>query len=215
MATVNPEKPDARERLLAAALQVFSSKGYGQASTREICQRAGVNVAGIHYHFGDKASLYRELFRIQDQFSQLPAELDDPKTTLEAGISAWYHHVMSFVGQSDDSSQLRLLFLREQVEPSGLMEVNRTSIIGRYHSQLVQFLGRSLSIDANDKTLQQLAYTLVGMAMIFYVENNAIRQVTPGILETSADIEQLVNGLVTYATAAVEAEARRHQEIGQ
>jgi|TARA_B110000240_G_scaffold177764_1_gene206672 AcrR family transcriptional regulator len=88
MVTANQEKPDARERLLAAALQVFATKGYGQASTREICQLAGVNVAGIHYHFGDKASLYRELFRIQDQFSDLPPELDDPNTTLEDGIAA-------------------------------------------------------------------------------------------------------------------------------
>jgi AcrR family transcriptional regulator len=215
MVTANQEKPDARERLLAAALQVFATKGYGQASTREICQLAGVNVAGIHYHFGDKASLYRELFRIQDQFADLPPELDDPNTTLEDGIAAWYQHVMSFVRETDDGHQLRLLSLREQVEPSGLVESDHVSLIAMYHGQLVKFLGRILAIDTNDKALQQLAYTLVGTAMVFYIENNTIRHLSPGLLETEADVERLIDGLVTYAIAAVQAEGQRRGETGQ
>lgn len=53
--------PQTKQKLLEAAAAVFVEKGYRAATIREICEKAGVNVAAIHYHFGDKLALYREL----------------------------------------------------------------------------------------------------------------------------------------------------------
>ena len=51
-------KPSAQEetrwRLLQAATEVFAEVGYHAATTREICKRADVNLASIHYYYGDK-----------------------------------------------------------------------------------------------------------------------------------------------------------------
>ena len=204
---------DARTRILRAALEVFASKGYAQASTREICQRAGANVAGIHYYFGDKASLYRELFQIPERMARPPEILDEKGTSLEAGLQAWYSHVMTFVLEANSGSHMRLLFLREQVGPSGLLDVDRVGIIGLYHAQLVRFLKRHLSIEKTDSALNQLAFTLVGMAMVFYVERAAIRQLTPGLMESEADLEDVVERMVCHAIAAVEAERKRRDSI--
>jgi AcrR family transcriptional regulator len=55
--------PSARERLLSAALEVFAKHGYDDASTREITEAAGTNVASINYYFGSKLELYTELVR--------------------------------------------------------------------------------------------------------------------------------------------------------
>lgn len=45
-------------RILNAARSVFGEKGYEAAGTREIAQRAGVNVALINRYFGSKAGLF-------------------------------------------------------------------------------------------------------------------------------------------------------------
>jgi AcrR family transcriptional regulator len=53
------ELESARERLLSAAVAVFSVVGFNGASLRDIERRAGVNRGLAAYHFGGKAELWR------------------------------------------------------------------------------------------------------------------------------------------------------------
>src|SRR5580704_15709763 len=52
-----------RAKLLDAAGTVFAEFGYQGATVREICARAGVNIALVNYYFGDKLELYSEVLR--------------------------------------------------------------------------------------------------------------------------------------------------------
>jgi AcrR family transcriptional regulator len=51
---------DARERILAAAIDEFGELGYDAATVRGIAARAGVDSALVHHHFGTKADLFGE-----------------------------------------------------------------------------------------------------------------------------------------------------------
>ncbi len=53
-----------RQVLLDQAATVFAETGYEGASAREITRRADANAAAINYHFGSKASLYREVLKL-------------------------------------------------------------------------------------------------------------------------------------------------------
>ncbi len=59
MAAAAPADPDARARLLEAALEVFGTCNLEGATTRQLAERAGVNQAAIPYYFGGKEGLYR------------------------------------------------------------------------------------------------------------------------------------------------------------
>jgi len=48
---------DTQDRILDSAELLFSEQGIAATSLRSITQRAGVNTAAIHYHFGDKLAL--------------------------------------------------------------------------------------------------------------------------------------------------------------
>jgi TetR/AcrR family transcriptional regulator len=50
-----------RDRLLAAATAEFAARGFDGAKVDRIALKARVNKAMIYYHFGNKASLYREI----------------------------------------------------------------------------------------------------------------------------------------------------------
>lgn len=45
--------------ILDAAERLFAGSGYDATSIREITRLAGVNVAAVHYHFGDKPAVLR------------------------------------------------------------------------------------------------------------------------------------------------------------
>ncbi|MGL4257283.1 MAG: TetR family transcriptional regulator [Microbacterium sp.] len=51
---------DARDRIMAAAVEEFAEAGYDGATIRGIAARAGVDSALVHHHFGTKADLFGE-----------------------------------------------------------------------------------------------------------------------------------------------------------
>jgi AcrR family transcriptional regulator len=59
---VGPRPSDTRERLLDAAERLFAEHGFNGVSTREITLAAGANSAAMHYHFGTKEAVIREVF---------------------------------------------------------------------------------------------------------------------------------------------------------
>ncbi len=81
-----PHDPDSpRGRILSAALELFAEKGFRGASTRAIAARARVNLAMIHYYFGNKRTLYRIIItdRIIRNFRRLSEELESAESPEE------------------------------------------------------------------------------------------------------------------------------------
>jgi AcrR family transcriptional regulator len=60
-------EPGARERLQAAALELFATRGFEQTTTAEIAQSVGLTERTFFRHFSDKREV---LFYGQDQFLQ-------------------------------------------------------------------------------------------------------------------------------------------------
>ena len=61
-AAVEPthRKAITRERILQAAMALFSQRGFEHTTVTQIAKRAGVSRASIFWHFGDKATLFGE-----------------------------------------------------------------------------------------------------------------------------------------------------------
>jgi AcrR family transcriptional regulator len=73
-------KPNTRDRIIQAALAVFSENGFEGSSTRKIAMRADVNEITLFRHFQNKENLFREVLNSQAPTSMLTDELDEKLT---------------------------------------------------------------------------------------------------------------------------------------
>lgn len=79
----------ARERILAAALELFSERGLVGTSIEDVCARSGASVGSVYHHFSSKegiaAALYVEgLADYQRAFADELRRHDDPKEGVQA-----------------------------------------------------------------------------------------------------------------------------------
>lgn len=98
----SPPEEDTRERILAAALDAFSERGFDGATTRDIAARAGVNLGLLQYYFAGKENLWRAAVdrAFEEIRERLGPVLDDPSVPDEDVrtrrlVRAWVRFVAS------------------------------------------------------------------------------------------------------------------------
>src|SRR6266702_7206193 len=71
---LKPEYRSVREKVLAAAVELFAAYGYHAATMREIAKIAGIQAASIYYHYASKQALLVEI--METYLKQLNANLE-------------------------------------------------------------------------------------------------------------------------------------------
>jgi AcrR family transcriptional regulator len=85
-----------RQQILDAALKLFSHRGYGATSVRDIAEEAGLSKGNVYHHFPDKETIFRALldryFLAMSQpefpFNRALASQDFPDNLEELGLAA-------------------------------------------------------------------------------------------------------------------------------
>ncbi len=105
---------DTKERIFRAATHLFAHKGYGNTSTKDICELADVNISAVNYHFRTKELLYREILQsfyregraIFDNLLRPCKDIGELKVRLRIFVD-------EFVDKCLANSESALLLLRE------------------------------------------------------------------------------------------------------
>jgi TetR/AcrR family transcriptional regulator, upper aerobic nicotinate degradation pathway regulator len=102
--------PDAtaRDAIAAAALKLFSERGFASVSNKELGRAAGVNPALIYYYFKDKHDLFAFVIRKALADAEAVYEKRRGKKGAENALDAW---LSSNVALSDEFSRfLKVIF---------------------------------------------------------------------------------------------------------
>jgi AcrR family transcriptional regulator len=119
-----------KEKVLSAAMKVFSAYGYQGASIRTIARAAGISVGGVYLYFRNKEELYLNLIRdrIEEQVlstRETVASAGSPEDGLRAFISLHLEYGINnkeliLINIREHrfafSSEIRRKFLRSQIE---------------------------------------------------------------------------------------------------
>ena len=104
-----PTVRDTRERVLSAALEVFTDRGYAAATVEEIAERAGLTKGAVYYWFRDKEDLASDLQR--ELWNTIAAEaqsgLDPAKPAAENIKLAFRAYLVALADQAEARFFLR------------------------------------------------------------------------------------------------------------
>jgi AcrR family transcriptional regulator len=95
-------KPDARERLRRAALDLFNEQGFAVTTVPQITERAGLTTRTFYRHFADKRDV---VFLHPDAYAEMRAVLEQAPAGLNtAGFLSWGLGLLanSLEGQRDE-----------------------------------------------------------------------------------------------------------------
>lgn len=204
---------DTRRALLGAAAEVFARRGFQRATVREICRRAGANVAAVNYHFGGKAELYSEALiphrpGAAPEPWRPPAPPDaPPEARLEAFVRSFFERL---VGGGANACQHTLL-AREMVAPTAALD----SVVDRYIRPQAEWLGRVLrdlmGPSATQERVSFASMSVVGQILFYKNCEAVIGRLDPALLPAKDTLERHVRHITEFTLAAVRPRPREVQ----
>lgn len=172
-------KDDIRGHILEVAGAVFAAEGYQNATVRKICAQADVNVAAIHYYFGDKERLYieavknaRVLIEKRWPLPDWPSESADDAAAMTQAEAE--HRLRTFIETflrrllytEPQAWQMRLL-LRETLEPTRAGEELVQEGFKPFFEVLVDILRRLIPTGVAESRLHQIGFSIISQC-VFY-----------------------------------------------
>ncbi|MEH0576672.1 MULTISPECIES: TetR family transcriptional regulator [Streptomyces] len=172
------ESADTRDRILTAAREEFSERGYDKTSVRGIAKAAGVDAALVHHYFGTK----EQVFEAAVEVAFAPA-LSAPEAVADGPLDQVGERFARFVfgvWENPTTRKPLLAILRSAVNNDTAAAVFRRLVA----SQLLRRIAAQLDLPDAELRAELAAAQLVGCAMMRYVVK----------LEplASADLEQII-----------------------
>ena len=197
----NERSHDTRSRILAAAGPVFAAQGYAGATVREICSAAGVNIASVGYHFGDKLGLYREVIHAlrvarAKRFPTPNTDLQKPQETLQALV----HTLLARMLSTEEAAWETELLMREMQNPTPVFESIVEEFFRPLFNQLTETLQLLVKSELPTHTVQHLAFSTVGQCLYYRVGAQAIQVLIP---EWQRDAHYDIESLAQHITAVM------------
>jgi AcrR family transcriptional regulator len=204
MARATATHDDTRTRLLDAAGREFAEKGFEAARVREICRRAGANLAAVNYHFGDKERLYIEsVLEAHRCGTELLPGADFEVRTPAEQLRLFIHHFLSNVlAMRPDDTWQRALMLREMLQPTSACEALVREAIRPRFERLQEILRRACP-GADPRRLNALTFSVIGQCLHYKVARPVSERLVGPEAYEALDVDYLTDHITTFCLAAL------------
>jgi AcrR family transcriptional regulator len=200
------EADPTRARILRAALEIFAESGFKAATVREICGRAGVNVASVNYHFRSKEALYREALA----YSFHEAERRYPQTAFSDESLPPADRLRLFIRtlllRLLDDSHLGFharLMAREIAEPTGALDLIIETVMRPRFLALREIVRQLAGPGWAREDIDRFIHNIIGQCLVYRHSRAMIERLCPEIIADEAAIERTAELIHRFSLAAL------------
>lgn len=180
---------DTKQKIIAAAAELFNELGYDETSIPMICERAGVSKTTFHYYFPKKQDLFCDM---RNNFEELYAE-NFHRIVEQETFSAQIWEIFQIMCEGD-------LFYGEKISQRYFIgrlkeHTQRNFIKNIYHKKMLTAVIRSaqhanqIRNQANPEALAEaLSFAMRGVIVTWAIEDGTI-----GLLEEARSV---INALI-------------------
>jgi AcrR family transcriptional regulator len=192
-----------RERLIDAAGEMFAELGFHHTTVRQICNRAGANIAAVNYHFRDKTGLYTEVVRQSMRAAKLDAvraafdQSAPPEEILRAVIKT---RLESLRGLDLGDWHFRI-FAHELAKPTPAMNVIVNEAIRPLYIRMCKLLAVILELPPDHQTTRLCAHSIIGQILFYAFAAPVISRLGPAIKMTQPQVDQIANHIAEFSLA--------------
>jgi len=160
-----------RDRILEAAGETFAECGFRGGTVRRICDRAGVNVSAIKYHFGGKEELYSEVLGYWHEFAikKYPpllgvGENGPPEDQLRAFIRSFLFRMLD----KGKPAWFGRVMAREMAQPTQAFDRLVREVMGPLNKLLASIVQKIIGSQATDDTVHLYCASILGQCAYYY-----------------------------------------------
>ena len=204
-----------KQRVLAAARLLFSERGLRGTDFREICQRAGVDVAAVSNHFRCKESLYEAV--VSDASFQLATAAERmSKFSDDASSDIRLLRIITslFKKLSEDRAWIARLVARQMADPAG----ERAGWVGlgleRYFLLLQAEINKTQGVPAADREVVRLhALSVISQCLFYCLAGENLPQVFLRLEGPLPAREMIARHVASLSLKALRYESRKQKTM--
>jgi TetR/AcrR family transcriptional regulator, regulator of cefoperazone and chloramphenicol sensitivity len=203
-----------RERIAEAAGEIFAERGFDGTTVRDICQRAGANIAAVNYYFGDKQRLYVEAVvrahRWRMEKAPLPEWTD--ATPAETKLADFIRTFIRRVRSGPEDTWHSKLMMREMAHPSAACAELVQSSIRPQFEILLSILRELLPLDVGAERLRLTGFSIVGQCLFYHFADPVIRNLLTSSDYSELDVAKLAEHILDFSLASIGRIARNERK---
>ena len=194
-------------RLLEAAGEIFAEVGYRAATVRQICEKAGANIAAVNYHFGDKEGLYMVVLRsVPDAHAEkFPADRGlPPGATAEQKLAAYIESLLNRVFDEGRPGWHTKIMAREMIEPTRALDTLVTDVALPVHQELAAIVRELLGPKGAEDAVRLCTLSILSQCVYYHHARSVLSRLYPQQEYGSRDIAQLADHITRFSQGALQ-----------
>lgn len=194
-----------REQILDAAGPIFADSGF-DATVREICKAAGVNLAAVNYYFGDKHQLYvetvRRAYKLRSTQVPMPSWPNDANSAEK--LTGYISTLITRLVGLDKAPWPTRLLTREVLQPTSACKDLVEEYFRPQFDSLLEILDEVVPGSTPLCQRQQLAFSIIGQCLFYRFAGGVVTMlVTPADVEQHYDVKQLARHIASFSLSAL------------
>ena len=204
-----------REKLLEVAGPVFADRGYHAATIREICLRAGTNVAAVNYHFGDKLGLYTEVLQQSVRAAQVEGvqnALDQdapPEDILRAVIRARLRGIL----RKDVPDWHFQILAHELAQPTPALRQLINKVARPIFKRLLELIGGMIELPPDNEKTRLCAISVMGQNLAYVFAGPLVTGIWPDLKMTPEQVERIADHIADFSLSYLHDFRSKHRAI--